>query len=153
MRFTFVLLVLFLSIELMVLIKVGSLIGVLPTVALVLCTTSLGGYLLRKQGLSALFRARERMANAQMPVREMLEGIVIATCGFLLLIPGFITDILALVGALPATRCRIVDHMLANQQWHTQAEFSESDVASGPFMQETAGQKPEVIEGEFHREE
>ena len=156
MRFAFLLLVLFPITELMVLIKVGSLIGVLPTVALVLCTASLGIYLLRQQGLNTLFRARERMASGQVPAREMLEGIIIAACGALLLAPGFITDIIALTGLFPLTRRKIVDRMLASQRWqagaYAQTGFYQSSTVA-PFESDNGSRRPEIIEGEYRREE
>lgn len=157
MRFAFLLLVLFPIVELMLLIKIGSLIGVLLTVALVLCTASLGVYLLRQQGLRTLFRARERLMNDQIPAQEMLEGVIIAACGALLLAPGFITDTIALMGFFPMIRRCIVDHILASQQWrantYTQTKFHQSDTKNSDlFERGTAGHKSEVLEGEFRRE-
>lgn len=83
---------------------VGSLVGVLPTVALVVATTALGAVLLRIQGLGALTRIRAAMEAGGAPGRDVVHGVMIALAGVLLVIPGFLTDALGLVLFLPPVR-------------------------------------------------
>ena len=87
---------------------VGGLIGVMPTLALVVATTLLGGVLLRVQGLGALGRIRRTLeeggAQGRDPGREVVHGLMIALAGLLLVIPGFFTDILGLLLFLPPLR-------------------------------------------------
>lgn len=83
---------------------VGSLVGVLPTVALVVATTALGAVLLRIQGLGALTRIRATMEAGGAPGRDVVHGVMIALAGVLLVIPGFLTDALGLVLFLPPVR-------------------------------------------------
>ncbi|WP_339614754.1 FxsA family protein [uncultured Gilvimarinus sp.] len=85
-------------------IQVGSRIGAMPTVALVVLTAVFGVLLLRWQGLATLMRARSRMQQGQMPAREMVEGIMLAFAGAMLLTPGFFTDTLGFVLLIPACR-------------------------------------------------
>ncbi|HEY7884001.1 MAG TPA: FxsA family protein [Cellvibrionaceae bacterium] len=102
-----VFLLLFISIplvEIALFIEVGGEIGALPTVALVVLTAVVGVILLRWQGLVTLLRARERMAAGQMPAQEMLEGLLLAIGGVLLLVPGFFTDAVGFALLIPPVR-------------------------------------------------
>lgn len=85
-------------------IQVGSRIGTMPTIALVVLTAVFGVLLLRWQGLMTLMRARGRMQQGQMPAQEMVEGIMLAFAGALLLTPGFFTDTVGFVLLLPGCR-------------------------------------------------
>ena len=90
--------------EMWVLIEVGSRIGALPTIALVFLTAIIGLALLRQQGLNTLLRVNQRMAEGQLPAEEILEGVMLAVGGALLLTPGFITDTIGFACLIPATR-------------------------------------------------
>ena len=109
MRLGFFLLVLFPITELMILIKVGGMIGVLPTLAIIFATASAGLYLMRREGFSTLARAQQRMAAGEIPATEMMEGLVIAFCGALLLAPGFLTDAFALLVLIPQVRRALIN--------------------------------------------
>ena len=90
--------------ELYVIIKVGGLIGVLPTLALLLAMSFLGATLLRHQGRSAWQRFNLAIAERRFPGREVADGLMITVGGVLLLTPGFITDAIGLLLLLPPTR-------------------------------------------------
>lgn len=83
---------------------VGSLVGVLPTVALAIATTILGAVLLRVQGIGALGRIRATMDAGGTPGRDVVHGLMIALAGLLLVVPGFFTDALGLLLFLPPVR-------------------------------------------------
>lgn len=108
MRFLFLLIIVLPIAELMLLIEVGQEIGVLPTVLIVLATASTGIAILRRQGVSTLRRAQQRMQGGEMPGREIMEGFLISIGGALLLTPGFITDVFAICLLLPPTRRALV---------------------------------------------
>lgn len=91
-------------IELFVIIKIGGLIGVLPTLALLLADALLGSLLLRHQGRSAWQRFNQALAERRFPGREVADGLMIAIGGTLLLTPGFVTDIFGLLLLIPPTR-------------------------------------------------
>ncbi len=91
-------------IELYVIIKVGGLIGVLPTLALLLADAVLGSLLLRHQGRGAWQRFNQALAERRFPGKEVADGVMIAVGGTLLLTPGFITDIFGLFLLIPPTR-------------------------------------------------
>jgi UPF0716 protein FxsA len=91
-------------VELYVIIQIGSLIGVLPTIALLLADALLGSLLLRHQGRGAWRRFNAALAERRFPGREVADGLLIAIGGTLLLTPGFVTDIVGLIFLIPPTR-------------------------------------------------
>lgn len=93
--------------ELWLLIWVGSIIGALPTVALVVSTAVLGVLLLRRQGLDTLLRGRQRLEMGEVPAEEVIEAMILAMSGVLLLLPGFATDVLGLLGLIAPLRRRL----------------------------------------------
>jgi UPF0716 protein FxsA len=98
-------------VELYVIIQIGSLIGVWPTIALLLADALLGSLLLRHQGRGAWRRFNLALAERRFPGREVADGLLIAIGGTLLLTPGFVTDIVGLLFLIPPTRA-IVRHFL-----------------------------------------
>lgn len=93
--------------ELYVIIQIGQLIGVLPTLAILVADALLGSLLLRQQGRSAWQRFNTALAERRFPGREVADGMMIAVGGTLLLTPGFITDIFGLLLLIPPTRALI----------------------------------------------
>lgn len=90
--------------EIYLLIKAGSVIGALPTVALVVFTAVLGAFLLRLQGLSTTNRIRANMAQGKIPAMEIMEGAALLVAGGLLLTPGFFTDAIGFLLLIPPLR-------------------------------------------------
>ena len=90
--------------ELFVIIKVGELIGVWPTLALLLADALLGSLLLRHQGRGAWRRFNEALSERRFPGKEVADGVLIVIGGTLLLTPGFITDVVGLFFLVPPTR-------------------------------------------------
>lgn len=103
----FILVAIFIAVpilELWVILEVGGLIGVLPTLALLLTMSLLGATLLRQQGRDAWRRFNAALAERRFPGREVADGLMIAIGGALLLTPGFLTDGVGLLLLLPPTR-------------------------------------------------
>jgi UPF0716 protein FxsA len=90
--------------ELWVIVEVGGLIGVLPTLALLLAISLLGATLLRRQGRDAWRRFNAALAERRFPGGEVADGLLITIGGALLLTPGFLTDAVGLLLLLPPTR-------------------------------------------------
>ena len=158
-KFMKVLLLLFIVMpitEMLVLIKVGSAIGALPTIALVLLTAMIGVALLKRQGPLTLLRAQERMRSGQLPATEMVEGVFLAIGGALLLTPGFITDAIGFLCLLPGSRHIIAHWVISNVQVGGQAftaqahSYSQHTPHNPP---EASPQSKNTIEGEFRRED
>ena len=85
-------------------IVVGSKIGVLATLGLIILSIFLGVFLLRFQGFGLIQRIREETAAGRTPKRELVHGVMLVFAAFLLIIPGFITDIIGLLLFIPAVR-------------------------------------------------
>jgi UPF0716 protein FxsA len=90
--------------EIFVAIKVGEAIGFLWTVLLLLAGWPLGAWALRSQGGAAWRRASLAIAEGRAPGNEVLNGALVLVGGVLLMIPGFITDVLGILALLPPTR-------------------------------------------------
>ncbi len=101
-------------IEIGVFIEVGGLIGLLPTLGLILLTAALGTWQLRAQGLSTLARARRQMDQGQLPAQELYDGFCLIIAGALLLTPGFVTDAVGFALFVPAFR-RLLRHFIAQR--------------------------------------
>jgi len=91
-------------VELYVIIQIGGLIGIWPTLALLLADAVFGSLLLRHQGRGAWRRFNQALAERRFPGREVADGLMIAIGGTLLLTPGFVTDIFGVLLLLPPTR-------------------------------------------------
>lgn len=132
------LLLIFPFIELWVLIRVGAAIGAGLTIGLVVLAAALGIAILNRQGFQTLVRVRARMARGEEPTAAVLEGMLLAVAGLLLIIPGFVSDLLALLVLIPALRARLVRRLLASAQ---------------PPRGAPARRNSRVIEGEYERED
>lgn len=103
-------------VEMYLLIEVGGYIGAWPTIALVMITAMIGVTLLRIQGLSTLTRGVGRLQGGELPAREMVEGLLLAVAGALLLTPGFVTDGIGFILLTPPLRAAIAERVLARVQ-------------------------------------
>ena len=79
-------------IEIAIFIYIGSNIGVLNTIAIILVTALVGIFLVRRQGMNLLFNAQKNMMQVIMPTEEIKGGIFLLISGLLLITPGFFTD-------------------------------------------------------------
>ncbi|MBM88744.1 MAG: biotin--acetyl-CoA-carboxylase ligase [Gammaproteobacteria bacterium] len=110
-----VLLLLFIVIpllEMMLLFEVADVIGGLSTVGLVVLTAVIGIQILKSQGLSTLLRAQNRLQSGELPAQEIVEGMMLAAAGALLLTPGFVTDILGFVFLASPMRKLMAKHTI-----------------------------------------
>jgi UPF0716 protein FxsA len=85
-------------------VVVGSEIGVLATIGLILLSGIVGSILLRVQGFGIMTRIRKEMDAGRDPSKELANGAMIVLAGILLLIPGFISDIIGILLFLPPVR-------------------------------------------------
>lgn len=100
--------------EMVLLIKVGGMIGAFNTVIIVLITATIGINLLRHQGLATLMRANQRLERGDLPAEEVIEGFLLAFAGALLLTPGFMTDLVGFSCLIPTSRRYIVGRLLSS---------------------------------------
>ncbi|MBS3805657.1 MAG: FxsA family protein [Oleiphilaceae bacterium] len=151
-------------VEMAILIKVGTLIGALPTIGLVLLTAVIGAALLRQQGLATLLKANQRMSSGELPAKEVAEGLLLAIGGALLLTPGFVTDTVGFLCLIPGSRHWLAGYVMKRmvmssrtQGFHFQAgsrgpfEGQDPFGGAGPFGPRP-GKDEDVIEGEYEEE-
>jgi UPF0716 protein FxsA len=148
MPILFLLLFLMPFLEIYVLITVGGWIGFLPTVALVLALSLLGAALLRRQGLTALFKAQGALASGRMPLDAMVDGAGLTLAGALLMTPGLITDAMGFALLIPPVR-RYVLHWVFGRLISTHLfEVKRPSPKAEPPRSPKGGT---TIEGDYHR--
>ena len=91
-------------VELALLLQIGSEIGATNTIALIVGTGLLGGYLAKREGLSVWTRFQQKLSQGAMPGDELIDGLIILVSGALLVTPGVITDVVGFLGLLPPSR-------------------------------------------------
>ena len=91
-------------IEIYLLIKIGSHLGALNTVIIVILTAFFGALLARYQGFQTMLRVRESLERGEMPAEELMDALLILLAGIVLLTPGFLTDLAGLMILIPYTR-------------------------------------------------
>ena len=102
-----VLIVLFIGVpfaEIYVLLQVGHAIGVVNTLGLLILISVVGAWLAKREGLGVLRRMQRSIDNGRVPGAELVDGFLILFAGALMLTPGFLTDILAILLLLPPVR-------------------------------------------------
>ena len=132
-------------IEIYLLIKVGSIIGVFPTILMVIGTAVIGAILLRQQGISTLTRFQNTLSSGQIPATEMLEGVALIVGGALLMTPGFFTDTIGFLCLIPTTR-KLMIHFLVKRSIIKVSGFSAQQSS---YSQTNYSQQGNVFEGEF----
>lgn len=147
----FIIFVLIPVVELSVLIRVGEVLGSWNTVALVILTAVVGVSLVRSQGLSTLMSVQKKLAAGEAPGQEIVEGMMLAMAGILLLIPGFVTDLIGLILLTPITRAPLARYFYQRMQLKVVAG-AQFRAGANPFEPpHQRGQGGDVFEGEFER--
>ncbi|MCB5238142.1 FxsA family protein [Niallia circulans] len=91
-------------IELIIFLLAGNIIGITETLIIVIGTGILGGILLKKQGLKAIRNVQVQLNQGIMPGDAILDSFCVLVGGLLLLLPGFLTDIVGVIILFPPTR-------------------------------------------------
>jgi UPF0716 protein FxsA len=90
--------------ELFVLIKVGQVIGALPTVAVLVVVSVVGAAMVKREGMAVVRRAQEQVRRGRVPGAELVDGVLILFAGTLLISPGFLTDVFGVLLLVPPVR-------------------------------------------------
>ena len=122
-------------VELFLLVKLGTVIGIGATVLIVICTGVLGAWLARWQGLGVLRRLTEDVNEGQLPADALIDGLLILIAGAVLLTPGLITDALGFLLLMPQGRAVVRKKIAAR------------------LASRTGVSDPGVIDAEWYREE
>ncbi len=133
-------------IEIALFIQVGGLVGLFPTLAVVILTAVAGTFLIRSQGSAVMMQLRETMGGLQDPTEPLAHGAMVLFAGALLLTPGFFTDALGLSLMVPSVRGRIFNFIRqrvtvqdfrygtddASRDTVIDAEYEDLDQTKGP---------------------
>lgn len=150
---------LFTLLDFVILFSIGSQIGLLTTLLLVIGTGVVGLHLIRKEGVATFARARQRMQSGEIPSNELFTGAALIFGGALLMAPGFLSDALGLACLVPnarrllfklltalglrATAQRTADSQNSNAYQHDEPRYRQNDSAS------SSEQPQGPIEGDF----
>ena len=149
-------------IEIGLFIQVGGFLGLWPTIALVLVTAFVGASLVRSQGIQTLMSVQGRLQQGEMPAQQILEGVMLAVAGVLLLTPGFMTDAFGMLVLLPAPRAimakKLMEKMVVKNMsggFHAggSAGFGHSPFEQDPFHRDPFNNSNDsnTFEGEFEK--
>ena len=92
------------AIEIYLMIKVGGVIGALNTILLIFFTAITGIYFAKMQGLSTIRSGLSQLIKNEIPVYEIISGAALAFASLLLILPGFLTDVIGFLLIIPFTR-------------------------------------------------
>lgn len=120
-------------VEIALFIQSAHWIGILPTIALAIGAGILGMALLRRQGLEVLLRTRTQMDRGEVPVGEVFDGVCLALAGVLLVLPGFLSDFVALALLLPPVRMALRGLLLARMTVHGAPAHSGPQVIEAEY--------------------
>ena len=112
------------ALEIFLFIKIGGQVGALNTVALIFLTAIIGVYFAKLQGIQTLKSGMVNLYQNKMPIYEIMSGASIAIAALLLIIPGFLTDLIGFLLLIPLTRRVIFRLLLKNK---SQAEVKRED--------------------------
>ena len=98
-------------IEIYIMIKVGGVIGPLNTVLLIFFTAITGVYFAKMQGLNTIKSGFNQLVKNEIPIYEIISGATLAFAALLLIIPGFLTDIVGFLLIIPITRKLFIKSM------------------------------------------
>jgi UPF0716 protein FxsA len=121
--------------DLYLLVQLGQRVGALPVLAFVVIAGVIGGALARAEGFRVFRRWRESVGSGQVPEEGLLGGVLVVAGGVLMVLPGFITDVLGLVLVLPPTR-RLLVRLLRKRV--------ERSIREGRIRVVTMGGRPPV---------
>ena len=141
--------------ELAILIKLGEVIGIAATIALVIATAVIGVSLLKRQGLAAISRARTTVEAGEFPVESVVDGACLLVAGAFLLTPGLLTDTVGFSLLIPQVRRGMArwlfNKLIASGHMHV-GGFDAGGGMRGnesPRQQDTPASEGSVIEGEY----
>lgn len=155
-------------IEISVLMQVGAVLGVIPTIAIVIVTAWLGAKNVRQQGMHTLQTVQTKMAQGEMPSDEIITGLLLLVAGVLLVTPGFVTDTFGLLLLVPAFRNGLkatvakqlsvnamhTHNFSAGAGFHQPNHHHETDVsANAEDHTAMPSQKGRTLEGEYERKD
>ncbi len=120
------------AIEIFLMIKVGGIIGAINTILLIFITALTGIYFAKLEGLNTLRSGFNQLVKNEMPFYELISGAALAFAAFLLIIPGFLTDLIGFLLIIPITR-KIFINIITSKMYKKKNENNKKDFIEGEF--------------------
>jgi len=122
------------ALEIFLMIKIGSKIGAIYTIALIFLTAFIGIYYARIQGIQTLRSGILSLYRNEAPIYEILSGASIAIASLLLIIPGFLTDIFGLILLIPLTRKLLFKNFFKDKNIDTKDNKKNKKIIDGEII-------------------
>ena len=122
--------------EIYLFIKIGSQIGAFTTISLIFFTAIIGVYYAKHEGLNTLKSGVTQLYKNQIPFFELISGAALAVASFLLILPGFATDLLGFLIIFPLTRKIIFQLFLRKRK---NATYIKDDLIEGEYEDKDNG--------------
>ena len=119
------------AIEIYLMIKVGGAIGALNTIFLIFFTAITGVYFAKIAGLNALRSGFAQIVKKEIPIYEIVSGAALAFAAFLLIIPGFLTDIFGFLLIIPMTRKILIKPI--SKKFNNKKEQKKENIIEGSY--------------------
>ena len=114
-------------IEIYLFIKIGSQIGAFNTVLLILVTAVIGVAYVRYEGFNTIKSGIGQLVKNELPVYEIISGTTLAFAAFLLILPGFATDLLGILLAIPLTRKILLGRFIKKKEYEKKSKKNYID--------------------------
>ncbi|HEU5473476.1 MAG TPA: FxsA family protein [Actinophytocola sp.] len=134
-------------VEITVLVLVGNAIGLLPTILLLILASVAGVWLLRREGARTITAYQRAMRERRVPHREMLDGLLIAVAGVLVMVPGFVSDVLALALLLPPVRAMVTRRLTAAAERRVRSARQGGAIVVDSTVVDSTVVDPTVLDG------
>ena len=113
-------------VEIYLFIKIGSQIGAFNTISLIIITAVVGLYYAKYEGLNTLKSGVQQIVKNELPIYEIVSGAALAFAALLMIIPGFLADIIGLLIIFPWTR-RLFFKNISKKKQHNKKNFIEGE--------------------------
>jgi len=119
------------AIEIYIMIKVGGIIGALNTILLIFFTAITGVYFAKLEGLNALRSGFGQIVKNELPIYEIISGAALAFAAFLLILPGFLTDLIGFLLIIPVTRKFFIKNL--SSKFNKKNNIHDENIIEGNF--------------------
>ena len=136
LRLLLLLLLLLPLIEVYLFIHVGRVIGAIPTVMLCIVTAFVGNWLFRLQGMQTVHRVRLKLRRGETPTVDLIEALILAMAGLLLLVPGFFSDMIGLLCLIPVLRTRLARIIIGRLAGLRAANPDQAVILEGEYWED-----------------
>ncbi|GAB1669002.1 membrane protein FxsA [Mannheimia haemolytica] len=133
--------------EISLLVNIGSIIGVLPTILLLVVISFLGLWIVKLRGVYTLFSIKQDLSQGKIPTEAVGNSVMFIVAGILLIIPGFLSDILAILCVLPFSRKWIQAFVINSVKNKVFMHFT----AQTSSFSATSAQDSNTFDAEFER--